>query len=482
MSPALLPLLLLGCPAWFDEVGVNVVEVPDEPPPPDTDWGADTDDTGTPDDTDDPTDPCEGLTDSGDAARNRATLLGCLETGGATLAAGTFPIDQGIAMPAGSTLRGDGATLVLAAPTTNTVLTVTGSNTVRDLRIDAAGNVADVNGSVLHVTGSGSDLSNLWVGDSTGGAAGYHIAGVYFIDPTSSANSVSDLEITGTFYGAIFVAGLDGSKVNLLSSAHIHDTWCDGVTFAGYGLLTDSEIHHAGVDCDNGPIPGASIYSLDNPYGGYVARNVLRDDCGNVVDLDHVSGFVFEDNTISGAGHQWDGWAPWCTGISFMMIDASANIVQRNVITNEGAWNRLDAFGDPNGVFSGAGAYADIPGGGAAIVAFSLSARESAPGLATANGIYDNELRAACAGDCVGVGYFTSRGTGYDADGAWSASTTNYFTGNDPYGSNVGSGRCGGNWYAANSTCPESPTDPACNGDDYQHTADWARNDGCYHY
>ena len=50
----------------------------------------------------------------------------------------------------------------------------------------------------------------------------------------------------------------------------------------------------------------------------------------------------------------------------------------------------------------------------------------------------------------------------------------------DPYGSNVGSRRCGGNWYAANSSCEESASDADCNTDDWQHDGDWARNDGCY--
>lgn len=74
----------------------------------------------------------------------------------------------------------------------------------------------------------------------------------------------------------------------------------------------------------------------------------------------------------------------------------------------------------------------------------------------------------------------TTRGTGLD-HGTWSAATTNYFTGNDPYGSQVGSVRCGGNWFAANSTCNQGSAAP-CNVDDYQHTADWLRSDACRDY
>ena len=75
------------------------------------------------------------------------------------------------------------------------------------------------------------------------------------------------------------------------------------------------------------------------------------------------------------------------------------------------------------------------------------------------------------------VGLFASRGTGY-AGSDWSAGTTNYMTGNRTFGSNVGSVRCGGNWYAGNSDCPAGATAP-CNDDDYQHAAGDFRNDDC---
>lgn len=70
---------------------------------------------------------------------------------------------------------------------------------------------------------------------------------------------------------------------------------------------------------------------------------------------------------------------------------------------------------------------------------------------------------------CVGTGYFATRDTGFDAAGGWSAATTNYYTNNKPYGSNVGSRRGGGNWYAANTTCTAQSSPAPCNIDDYQH-------------
>ncbi len=132
---------------------------------------------------------------------------------------------------------------------------------------------------------------------------------------------------------------------------------------------------------------------------------------------------------------------------------------------------------DPNDITND---FADLPGGEHTVMAFWLAARPG--GTSTGNSVTDNTLRAYCSSPCVGLGYFVSRGTGVDASGGWSASTTNYFTKNDPYGSNVGSKRCGANWYAASSTCTASTLDPDCNTDDPQHTGDWSRNDGCRDY
>ncbi|PKN44539.1 MAG: hypothetical protein CVU63_10300, partial [Deltaproteobacteria bacterium HGW-Deltaproteobacteria-20] len=105
--------------------------------------------------------------------------------------------------------------------------------------------------------------------------------------------------------------------------------------------------------------------------------------------------------------------------------------------------------------------------------------------LTTGNTIEDNTFVAGCNSPCVGLGYFVGRETGFAADGSWSAQTTNYFRRNTPFGSNIGSKRCGGNWYAANSTCVAGNLDADCNIDDPQHEGaghDWARNDECSHY
>lgn len=73
-----------------------------------------------------------------------------------------------------------------------------------------------------------------------------------------------------------------------------------------------------------------------------------------------------------------------------------------------------------------------------------------------------------------------ARGTGYGPGQSWSAQTTNYFTGNTTFGSNVGSVRCGGDWFAGNSTC-DAGSPPPCNDDDYQHAGAF-HNDSCPFY
>jgi len=147
--------------------------------------------------------------------------------------------------------------------------------------------------------------------------------------------------------------------------------------------------------------------------------------------------------------------------------------------------NRVGVFGDPNGLFHahGAAGYSDLPHGDDNAIGFLLGQRPDSPGATMNNSFADNEFRAACSAPCVGLGWFASRGTGFDAEGGWSASTTNYFVRNTPNGSNYGSKRCGGNWYAAAETCTGSTwPEGDCNGDDHQHDGDWARNDGCSGY
>src|SRR5262249_6881241 len=152
------------------------------------------------------------------------------------------------------------------------------------------------------------------------------------------------------------------------------------------------------------------------------------------------------------ADERWGGQYPYCGGGSGMGIIDSRNLtITGNVVENNGSQN---AVGDPNGVFSPSGNTAsDLPAGKSTILAFWLGRRYGGAPVVDSSTITGNEMHAYCSAPCVGVGYFIGRRTGVDANGMWSAGTTNYLTKNDPFGSNVGSKRCGSNWYAGNSTC-----------------------------
>lgn len=172
------------------------------------------------------------------------------------------------------------------------------------------------------------------------------------------------------------------------------------------------------------------------------------------------------------------------------LLDVSSSLIEGNVVENNSrSTNRVGLGGDPNQVFRSATApaFSDLPSGQKQVISFVLARRQNGYKFVNGNVIRDNSLRAYCVPSsvCVGLGYFASRSTGYGPGGSWSAGTTNYYTLNDPFGSQIGSVRCGGNWYAANSTCTSASSPPDCNADDYQHNPPAGttfRNDGCNFY
>ncbi len=318
---------------------------------------------------------------------------------------------------------------------------------------------------------------------------GHRNAGIYFICNTCSGSVAEDNEITNTFYGALFAVGLKASTPNTLRKNTIHHIKCDSVSLAGFGRVLDNEIYETGWDCENGPIPGGGIYCLESP-GGELTGNTLKNQCGMNIDIDSCANLVIKNNTLELPGYDFGGTAPWCVGApSFGMVDTRNSTIEGNIVTNAGrASNRLGLAGDPNKILkpSVGAAFSDLPSGGNQAVAFLFAYRPGASFAATGNTITGNVFIGNCPSPCVGMGFFASRGTGFDSAGGWSASTTNYFTKNNVAGSQIGSKRCGANWYAANATCNGGGADAvSCNNDDHQHnppTGDWARNDHCGKY
>ncbi len=191
--------------------------------------------------------------------------------------------------------------------------------------------------------------------------------------------------------------------------------------------------------------------------------------------------FTITDNQIRGPGYDWGGTRTYCDGgVSALLVGVSDSLIRGNVVTNEGRpWNVLSRReGGDWWRAKGAAAYSDLPGSGKTAIAFLL-ARDGTSKPTVNNVIEKNQLRANCAAPgCVGLGSFTSRGTGFLPGGDWKPS---FFTNNDPFGSNVGSKRCGGNWFAGNDTCADGALGAGCNLDDPQHPGMF-HSDGCDQY
>jgi hypothetical protein len=437
------------------------------------------------------TDPCDTLAPDPSPAVNLASIQDCLDRhGSAHLQPGTYAIDGTLSLPSGAVLAGLGATRPLiqrvAGAAGNTLLSF-GGDRARATGLDLDGNSAFTGtccDSIVGMSGNDNTLEESRVFNNQLPPPGLHPVGVYVICPDCTGNVVRDVEIFNSFYGVILRPGrpADGVQPNTIDGADIHDNKCDSVTFIGHGAVIGSDIHDNGWDCENGPIPGGGIYTLRNDQGGVIRGNRVHDNCGNGLDLVESSGFDIEDNHVYDPGNRFGGAFPYCSGIAVAFFTMSHSTLRNNTIeNNDRPWNTvtppawIDWFRPAGGV-----PWSDLPGGTAAVLGFLLVRDPGSPYDAIGNNIDGNRMRASCSGGCVGVGYFTSRGTGL-VGGDWSASTTNYFTGNDPFGSNVGSWRCGGNWYAASSTCGAGSGAP-CNGDDYQHTATDLRNDDCRDY
>src|SRR3989338_9024017 len=391
---------------------------------------------------------CLKLTPVSDPSINRSNILNCLQTAKvAVLAAGVFEVDHGITMPANTLLvSNSNAALKAVGTTDNFLLSTSDNNTVYGVTLDGNGNIFTL---------------------------------------TSNGNVLRNSEVTGVCLGAIFGKS-DSSHVNIIDATRFHDNACNNVTFVGYGVLRNSDLSRSGWNCNNG-IPGGSIYSLNNIQGGLIENNKVHDDCGNLIDLDGVQRFTISNNQVLNPGVSFaeHDTFPVCAGSSMAIVDSSYNTIEDNEVQNNGAHNVIKNIlyvGDDNVFFSMSGPFSDLPKGGDTMMAFWLGSSKSKPGSSVGNTVKNNGFRAACTGTCAGVGYYVGRGSGTTAGNYWSAQTTNYFTGNDSYVSNIGSKRCGANWYAANSTCTATPTDPACNNDDFQHTGDWARNDTCRYW
>ena len=433
-------------------------------------------------------DPCESVKPLATPLATRNAIQACLSgaTHHALLTGGTYVIDAGLTVPAGAVLKGTS----MASPIVQLALTNTsgvmielaggalppGQRTmVAHLHFDANNAIAKgpVN-AVLRVNSDGAIVDGVEVSNPTYPPPDRNGTGVYFVCASCKGNVIKNSSIHHHFYGVLFRNLLTSATPNRVADSDLHDTLCDAVTFIGYGEITGGTIHDVGFDCRNGPIPGAAVYSLNNAHGGLVQNATLTRTCGNAIDIDGGSRFVLQTNDVSEPGFTTGGKYPYCAGFAAAIVDSDHFTVDGNTFAAGHG-----GLADPNRIFEGAGAgtAADVPFGTGAAVGFVLAQRSNAPPRSQGHSITNNVFRG---GGGTGVGLFTSRLTGYGPNGTWSAATTNYFTGNRTFGSNVGSKRCGGNWFAGNSTCAAGSKAP-CNDDDYQHGGGF-HSDGCSFY
>lgn len=431
---------------------------------------------------------CDGIAPSPEPQENYDNILVCLTDHGiAKLAPGTFPVPKAMDMPDGSRLLGDATwpTIQLVGDA-QSILRTHNDNEVAFVRLDSNDFLTVAHNGIIHLRGNNAFIHDCHIQNGDGVKGEDKITGVRFWTPGTSGNRVFRNQIHHLQYGVIFDLFENGAD-NLIEENKIYEIRCDAVSFRGYGRALNNEIYRNGYQCLNppeDPIPGGGFYTLENHEGAEIIGNHVYETCGIPLDLDRASNLVIEGNTFEKPGFKWDGHNHCGAGMTAHLIDIGDSQIRDNTFRNNGL---ATVTGDPNRVMSPdqSGFPADLPNNTNQAVAFMLTNRPSNPGMTTGNVVEDNTMVANCQAPCVGLGYFVGRGTGYAQDLSWSADTTNYFRRNSPFGSNIGSKRCGGNWYAADSSCEEGMLDPDCNIDDPQHSGpqnDWARNDGCNHY
>lgn len=434
-------------------------------------------------------DDCSAVSPRTDSVLNATAILSCLQTcHEAYLLPGVFPIDRRIVMPADSTLAGlhdfraepsRASLLSFVGSSQDSVLSLGDRDIVRQLRVDGRGSQAvDCCTSVTQMGGNDSRIEKSEIFNSSL-PAGKHITGIYVIGEHSANNVIDHVDVHDAFIGVIFRATLTMDRPNILQDSIVRETQCDGVSMGGAGKVLRNQIFHTGYDCMNGPIPGAAIYAIGNKAGAWIEGNHGYDTCGNGLDLVNSANFTILNNVLEQPGYTWGGLYPYCSGSPGNF----ANV--RDFTFRENTFHVTDRA--PIGQFANNPDYAqtflDLPNGRRQLIALRLilSSDPAYPGdYAIHNTFEDNRFIATCSTEaCVGLGLFMGRGTGLTT--TWSADTTNYFRRNEVFGSNIGSVRCGGNWYAANDQCVSSTSGGDCNDDDFQHVparnSNWSRND-----
>lgn len=296
--------------------------------------------------------------------------------------------------------------------------------------------------------------------------------GIYVFSSASNTQ-ITNSTIRNNYYGVIFHSSLTKDMNNSMDNCVVTYNRGDGITFSGYAKVTNSTISYNGYDCQNAPegktdpIPGAGVYSEGNSNG------LLLDNCqifrnnGFNVDVNGTSSAVITNNTMYDPGwvsfpeaedYQTVGYR---NGISLQLTGLINSTVTGNVVKNELVDNRLDkcyghlTFGnDFNGyfgfnhtgtwnsesmVYENGTPFADLPNGGASIVACVI-ASGCANNTITGNQFIAHPVDNTSAG-VVGYGLFID----------FSIGDTNTINNNSTVGSTHGLVDVSGNYANADS-------------------------------
>lgn len=452
-----------------------------------------------------PISPATGGTTEQNAQTNYERIQWCLYTyGKALLTSGEFVINGVLIMDNAQLISANGDWPVVKAISdySNSMIKLNHNCRVAFLTLNADKFLRDSNNnaSVIEIGGDNNQVDNNVI---KGGSVPlyntdpYPIAGVYIM--CGDNNTVWNNKISNNHSGVIVTRNFQVSYVpsnNTITENDVFGNRSDGITLVSYGKVLNNKIYNNGWDCQNGggdsPIPGAGIYSENNYEGALIQANTIYDNSGHNIDLTAIQNFKIIGNKVFDPGNRnIPGIStPIITGgaMSVCLADASYCLVEANDIRNENRnWNAVDSGDwwshDVNRFFSenaNSNLFSDLPFGGNSIIAFGLvetRCNRYKPDGTIAyliNQVKQNTIKKNIfIASPNGIGYFAGRNTGFDPDRSWSEFTTNYYTYNDPNGSNVGSVRCGGNWYAANGGAE-------ANKDDYQHqppSSSWSGND-----
>jgi hypothetical protein len=442
--------------------------------------------------------PVTGGTAIENAENTYQRIQWCLaKYGHAYLGSGSFTLNHMLVLTNDTLISANGNWPVVEAignpDSRNSFIAMNGNSRVAFLSLNANKFFMDhSNASIIEMLDDFNQVDNCFVmgaGAPLLKTDNGELVGVYIL--CGDNNTVWNNKISNCDHGVIANSYIATAVNNVIRGNALFYNRRDGISLPGYGQVIGNRIYLNGWDCRNGtpPIPGAGIYADSNLYGALIQNDTIYDNNGHNIDIVNVNNFSILNNYVYNPGNQNFPGTDYVTDTSYggafsvSLFNISNSTIQGNNIRNE---NRLSNMVEKGGVWGRdinrvmsedyVRTMSDLPFGDSSIIAFCLGELRPSQNflIQTGNNVIRNNVFIASP---HGIGYFSTRNTGFDVSLNWSAQTTNYFTLNNPFGSTIGSVRAGGNWYAANGV--------DANTDDYQHQppgSSWSGSDNMNFY